>query len=76
MKDLNKQPKKNNNVNNARKQLKIKKKEMPVADTSLIDDIFKSAKQKKIIQKQSVDPQEIKNQKLEKKLKKQWRVEE
>jgi len=76
MKDLNKQPKKNNNVNNASKQLKNKKKEMPVADTSLIDDIFKSAKQKKIIQKQSVDPQEIKNQKLEKKLKKQWRVEE
>ena len=46
-----------NKARNTNKQPKTKQKEAIPADSSTIDDIFKSAKQKKIIQKQSVDPQ-------------------
>lgn len=45
-------------------------------DNALIQDIFKSAKLQKKIEKQSVDPAEVKQKKMEEKLKKQWRIEE
>jgi hypothetical protein len=41
----------------------------PPPDNSLIDQIFRSAKKQKQIEKQAVDPKEAKSRKLEQRLK-------